>query len=632
MSFVRKIGIDSLVKFIGVVYILYHIISAEFLLLPGLGSRFIHINGALLIAFLTLPISKKLKEKRYLNSIINLSLVIATVTSGIYIFIKSPELMSGAAGRYYPLGIAFGLLTIFLILEGNRRQIGWIIPIIVLVGLIYAHFGEYFPTVIAHVNFDVQRLTTLLYMGTDGIYGMIARVSFSYISLFIIFAQFLRATGAGDFLLDFSYALFGRIRGGPAKVAVGASCLFGSISGSAVANVAGTGSVTIPLMKKTGYGPAYAGAIEAAASTGGQFMPPVMGASAFLIADFLGVPYVRVALAALIPALLYYFSLFVMIHLQAVKEKLSGLSKEEIPQLGKILRRGYHHFVSPVVLVYLLGVEQWTPTRAAFWSIMSMLAIALIKREKKFFSDVILKSLTGSINGVVMMGVISGALGIIVGIMGLTGLSLKLSTILIDVAGGNLPVLLLLTMTASIILGMGLPTIAAYVLLAIIVAPALEGSGIPLMAAHLFVLYFGTLSVLTPPVCLASYTASTIADSSPMTTGFLGFRLSLVGFLLPFVFVYNPSFLLIDPSVGMIFPLTTFILAVFALATALQGHFIEELSFFKRGILLVAAISLITRSYWFDLAGLILLGAVYVPQIAIFMKSKKAGLVQPEVR
>ena len=629
INYLPKLDKNLIVKVLGIVYILYHLMSAEFLLLPGLGSRFIHINGALILGFLILPISKKSKTKNHICNIINLALIMATIAGGTYIFIKSPEIMSGTAGRYYPLGAAFGLLMIFLILEGNRRQIGWIIPIIVLVGLIYARFGEYFPSIVAHVNFGVQRLTTLLYLGTDGIYGMIARVSFSYISLFIIYAQFLKTTGAGDFLLKFSYALFGRIRGGPAKVAVVASCLFGSVSGSAVANVAGTGSVTIPLMKKTGYSPEYAGAIEAAASTGGQFMPPIMGASAFLIADFLGVPYVKVAMAALIPAILYYFALFIIIHLQALKEKHTGLSKDELPELKKILRKGYYHFISPIALIYLLGVEQWTPTRAAFWSILVMLAVAIIKREKKFFSEIILKSLTASIPGVVMMGIISGALGIIVGIMGLTGLSLKLSTILIDVSSGNLPLLLVLTMIASIFLGMGLPTIAAYVLLAIIVAPALESSGVPLMAAHLFVLYFGTLSVLTPPVCLASYTASTISGANPMTTGILGFRISLVGFLLPFVFVYNPSFILIDPSVQMIIPLLTFTLSVLALATALQSHFIKKLNLFESVILLAASIALINKSYWTDVVGLLLMAIVYVPQLVVFIKSKKIEVVQP---
>ena len=629
INYLPKLDKNLIVKVLGIVYILYHLMSAEFLLLPGLGSRFIHINGALILGFLILPISKKSKTKNHICNIINLALIMATIAGGTYIFIKSPEIMSGTAGRYYPLGAAFGLLMIFLILEGNRRQIGWIIPIIVLVGLIYARFGEYFPSIVAHVNFGVQRLTTLLYLGTDGIYGMIARVSFSYISLFIIYAQFLKTTGAGDFLLKFSYALFGRIRGGPAKVAVVASCLFGSVSGSAVANVAGTGSVTIPLMKKTGYSPEYAGAIEAAASTGGQFMPPIMGASAFLIADFLGVPYVKVAMAALIPAILYYFALFIIIHLQALKEKHTGLSKDELPELKKILRKGYYHFISPIALIYLLGVEQWTPTRAAFWSILVMLAVAIIKREKKFFSEIILKSLTASIPGVVMMGIISGALGIIVGIMGLTGLSLKLSTILIDVSSGNLPLLLVLTMIASIFLGMGLPTIAAYVLLAIIVAPALESSGVPLMAAHLFVLYFGTLSVLTPPVCLASYTASTISGANPMTTGILGFRISLVGFLLPFVFVYNPSFILIDPSVQMIIPLLTFTLSVLALATALQKKNKKKLNLFESVILLAASIALINKSYWTDVVGLLLMAIVYVPQMVVFIKSKKIEVVQP---
>ena len=391
--------------------------------------------------------------------------------------------------------------------------------------------------------------------------------------------------------------------------------------------MAGTGAVTIPLMKKTGYSPAYAGAIEAAASTGGQFMPPIMGASAFIVADFLGVTYIRVALAALIPALLYYFTLFVMIHLQAVKDGQTGLPREELPALGKILRKGFHHFISPAVLIYLLGVPQWTPTRAAFWSIMAMLAVSIVKREKNLFSEIILTSLNDSVKGVVMMGVISGALGIIVGVFGLTGLALKMSTLLVDISGGNLALLLILTMFASIFLGMGLPTVAAYVLLAIIVAPALENCGVPLLAAHLFVLYFGILSVLTPPVCLASYTASTIAGSNPMYTGYLGFRLSLVGFLLPYVFVYNPSFLLINPSFQMIFPLLTFILAALALAAALQGYFVDKLGLVKRGLLIAAAIALITKNHWLDFVGLGLSAVVYVPQLVVYTKKKRLNHV-----
>ena len=285
---------------------------------------------------------------------IGLNVVLAglTLASWIYIYVMSPELMGGGLGRHYPAGIALGLITVVLVLEANRRIMGWVLPIIVLICIFYARFGEIMPGIIMHVDFDFERITNLLYMGTDGLYGMIARVSFSYIALFIIYAQFLHTSGGGEFFLELSHALFGAIRGGPAKVAVGASCLFGSISGSAVANVAGTGAVTIPLMKRTGYPSAFAGAIEAAASTGGQFMPPIMGASAFLVADFLGVDYVDVALAAFIPAVLYYLALYVMIDLRAVRMGLVGLPKKDLPELRGVLKK-----------------DTTTASRRWFWSI-----------------------------------------------------------------------------------------------------------------------------------------------------------------------------------------------------------------------------------------------------------------------
>ena len=617
-----------MVKIAGVVYILYHVISAELLLMPGLGSRFVHINGALLLTFLTLPMLKK--ESRWSPQEIVAAVVLAglTLASWIYIHLMSPELMGGGIGRHYPLGIALGLVTLLLVLEANRRVMGWILPVIVIVCIFYARFGEIMPGIIMHVDFDFERINTLLYMGTDGLYGMIARVSFSYIALFIIYAQFLRTSGGGDFFLEFAYALFGGIRGGPAKVAVGASCLFGSISGSAVANVAGTGVVTIPLMKRTGYSPAFAAAVEAAASTGGQFMPPIMAAAAFLVADFLGVDYIDVALAAMIPAVLYYVAIYVMVDLRAVQLGLVGLPRQELPNLKKVLKKGYYHCISPVVLVYLLGVELWTPTRAAFWSLVVLLAVAALKREKKFFREVLWPSLTNSVSGVVMMGVVSGALGVIVGVFGLTGLALKLSGILIEVSGGNLLVLLVLTMLTSIFLGMGLPTIAAYVLLAMLVAPALEEIGVPLMAGHLFCLFFGILSVVTPPVCLASYTAATIAGSDPMRTGFIALRLSLAGFLLPYFFVYYPSLLLINPSWGIIWPLFTCVLGTVGLAVGLEGFFLRRLGMLSRILMVMASCALISPTLGTDLIGLLIFAAVLGPQVASHLSAKRSKTAQ----
>lgn len=591
------------VRVLGIAYITYHIISAELLLLPGLGSRFIHINGALLLSFMTIPLLKRKHLSGWAESLLNLILTGGTIASGVYIFVMSPELMSGGIGGEYKTGIALGLITVVLVLEANRRLMGLSIVLIVVGGLLYARFGEIMPSLLVHIDFGLERIMTLLYLGTDGLYGMIARVSFSYIALFVIYAEFLRTSGGGDFFLDLSYSLTGKIRGGPAKAAVVGSCLFGSISGSAVANVAGTGAVTIPLMKKTGYPPEYAAAVEAAASTGGQFMPPIMGASAFLVADFCGIDYINVALAAFIPAVLYYLALFVMIDVRAVKGGLKGLPKEELPDLKSVLKKGYHHLLSLIVLIYLLAIARWTPTRAAFWSIVAILFIAIIKREKKFFSGVLLPSMESSVKGVVMMGVVSGALGIIVGIFGLTGLALKLSTLMIDVADGNLLLLLMLTMLASIFLGMGLPTVAAYVLLAMLVAPALEQIGVPLLAGHLFCLFFGILSVVTPPVCLASYTAATIADSNPMKTGLRAFQLCLPGFLLPYVFVYSPSLLFINPSVDMIWPILTSIIGVCGVAFAQEGYFYGKLSPLSRILVFLGSIGVIIPQVTTDAIG-----------------------------
>ncbi len=595
------------VRVLSVIYVLYHILSAEFLLLPGLGSRFFHINGALLLTFLSLPFAVGQKQMQWLEIVVRIITAAATVASGIYIYTMSPELMSGGIGGEYEAGIILGLITVLLVLEANRRVMGWPLVITVIVCLLYARFGENLPMLIAHIDFKLNRIMTLLYLGTDGLYGMISRVSFSYIALFIIYAEFLRVSGGGQFFLDMAYSVAGRIRGGPAKAAVVASCLFGSISGSAVANVAGTGAVTIPLMKKTGYSPEYAGAVEAAASTGGQFMPPIMGASAFLVADFCGTNYINVALAATIPAILYYLAIFLMVDIKAVKSGLHGLPAASLPKLGPVLRQGWHHLLSPAILVFLLAVLRWTPTRAAFWSIIAILAISLVFREKRFFSEILLPSLEGSCKGVVMMGVVSGALGIIVGTFGLTGLALKLSTLLIDIANGNLYLLLFLTMLASIFLGMGLPTVAAYVLLAMLVAPALEQIGIPLLAGHMFCLFFGILSVVTPPVCLASYTAASIAQSNPIKTGLQAFQLCLPGFLLPYVFVFCPAILFIHPSLAMIWPVFTSFLGICGIAYAQEGFFRIKLNPFARILIFVGAICVIIPQITTDILGILLL-------------------------
>jgi TRAP transporter 4TM/12TM fusion protein len=633
MGFSKKITFEFFIQVLGAVWILYHVLAGQFLLLGDAESCIIHINGAVLFTFLMKPMFKEYNNRSLPARTLNLAMAAAIVVAGVYIYIVMPEMLAGAIGKDFPMSIVLGFLTFFLILEGNRRLEGWIIPIIVAVALLYARFGEIMPDIFAHADFDAKRIVNLLYLGPDGIYGMIARVSFSYIGLFIIYAQFIRISGAGDFFLDFAHAVAGRVRGGPAKSAVVASSLFGMISGSAVANVAGVGSITIPLMKRSGYRAHIAGAIEAAASTGGQIMPPVMGASAFLMADFLRVSYFYVACCAAIPAFLYYLSLFAAVDLEAAKHGISGMKKEDIPNLKKVMKKGWHHCISLVVLIYLMAVPQWTATKAAFWALIALLIVSLvqclIKKDNNFLRDIVWKGLTTSIDGVAMMGTISGALGIIVGIFGLTGLALKLSSIIIDLAGGSVPVLLILTMITSVMFGMGLPTIAAYVLLVIMVAPALEQLGIPLLVSHMFVFYFGCFSVLTPPVALASMAASSIAHADFWKTGWASARIAIVGFILPFAFVYNPQLLLQNPSVGMIVPIMATIIGVYALASGLTGYFLFPLNWLLRILAVVSAILLVDPGIYSSIAGIAILCFVFVPQIVRRVKYGKQPVVQP---
>lgn len=632
MSFIKKINTKLIIQIVGAAWILYHILAGQFLMLGETESCIIHINGAVLMTFLMVPLFKKFDSKSGLARTINLTMAAGIIAAGIYIYIMMPQFLAGAIGKDFPVAVVLGLLSMFLILEGNRRLEGWIIPIIAICCLLYSRFGTIMPDFIAHADFDAKRITNLLYLGTDGLYGMIARVSFSYIGLFIIYAQFVKVSGAGEFFLDFAHTIAGGVRGGPAKSSVIASSLFGMISGSAVANVAAVGGITIPLMKRTGYSATLAGAIEAAASTGGQIMPPVMGAAAFLMADFLNVPYIYVAACAAIPACLYYFSLFCAVDLEAAKRGLRGVKRADLPKMKEVMKKGWHHCISPVALIYLMAVPQWTATKSAFWALMVLLVVSIvhcvITREKKFLKDIFWKSLVSSVPGVALMGTISGALGIIVGVFGLTGLALKLSTIIVDIAGGSVVLLLILTMLTSIFFGMGLPTVAAYVLLVILVAPALEGLGIPLIVGHMFVFYFGCFSVLTPPVALAAMAASSLAESDFWKTGWLAARIALVGFILPYAFVYNPQLLLQNPTFGMVIPILFAIIGIYALACGLAGFFIYTIGWVNRVLLVIAALLMVHPAIWTSLVGIAVMAVVLVPQIARRVKHGKNLVTQ----
>lgn len=361
-----------------------------------------------------------------------------------------------------------------------------------------------------------------------------------YVSVFVIFAGVLEASGAGDVFIRLTQSLLGGFRGGPAKVAVVASSLFGTISGSAVANVVGTGSFTIPLMKKSGFKPEFAGAVETAASSGGQLMPPVMGAAAFIMADYIG-SYQDVLIAAIIPAILFYIALFMMIDLEALKNNLRGQSKEELPNFKEELKNGWFLLLPLVLLVFLLVGVRYSAQKSAFFSIIFLVLIMLLYPGKRRKLHEVIRLIANSSKGMVSVALTTGTAGIIVGILMLTGIGYKLSSLLIAISGGNVFLLLFLTMLTSVILGMGMPTSAAYVLLATLIVPALEQLGVMKIAAHFFVFYFGIMANVTPPVAVAAYTAAGIANADAMKTGLIAWRLSLAGFLMPFMFCINPA-------------------------------------------------------------------------------------------
>ena len=436
-----------------------------------------------------------------------------------------------------------------------------------------------------------------------------------YVSIFVIFAGVLEASGAGDVFIRLTQSLLGGFRGGPAKVAVVASSLFGTISGSAVANVVGTGSFTIPLMKKSGFRADFAGAVETAASSGGQLMPPVMGAAAFIMADYIG-SYQDVLIAAIIPAILFYIALFMMIDLEALKHNLLGQPKEELPNFKEELKKGWYLLLPLLLLIFLLVGVRYSAQKSAFFSSIALILIMLLYPGRREKFGKVMKLVAGSSKGMVSVALTTGTAGIIVGILMLTGIGYKLSSLLIALSGGHVMVLLLLTMLTSVILGMGMPTSAAYVLLATLIVPALEQLGVAKIAAHFFVFYFGIMANVTPPVAVAAYTAAGIANGDAMKTGFIAWRLSLAGFLLPFLFCLNPALLGKGTPVEIGLAVVTALIGSYGLATGVQRYFKGNLSWIQTAVVLLGSVGMLMPGAVSDVIGVVLIALVYATQIA----------------
>ena len=499
---------------------------------------------------------------------------------------------------------------IVILLEATRRLTGWTLPIASALFFLYALFGQHMPDLLAHPGFELETVIEQIVLTSEGVFGSSLGITATYVVMFIILAAFMEVTGAGQFFIDLASSVAGATRGGPAKIAVVASCLFGSISGSSVANVVSTGTFTIPLIKKVGHPAAFAGAVEAVASTGGQIMPPVMAAVAFIMADFLGVPYLAICKAALIPALLYYISVFMMVDAKAVRMGIKGLPKESLPSTRKVLTTGWYLGLPFVVLIVMMMVG-YSPMISGFYAWASLMAIMFIADRSKLTPRNILKGLEKGAYSVISVSVTSASAGILVGIIMLTGLGLKFTSLILYASDGNMFLAMFFAAIVSIILGMGLPTIPAYIVMSALVAPALIEMGAVPIAAHMFVLYYAVLSCITPPVAIASFAAAAIAGANAMKVGWVSVRLACVSYIIPFLFLPNPVLLWQGPLPEVLWSFASACIGILALTWAMEGVISRAIPLWQRGLLLLAAAATIYPEVISDFVGIALITLVF---------------------
>jgi len=603
----------------------FHLYTAAFGLFYAMKQRGIHWLLMGTIIFLLYPVSKK----RPADKIDIWDWVLAgLLVYGCLNILMNWEAITAREGRAISSDIYLGVVMTILVIEATRRTVGWPLPIVAIVALLYAVSGPYLPGMLAHPGFPISELAPYMYLRTDGIFGVPLGVSASFIFLFVLFGAILNVSGAGQFFIDLALALTGRSRGGPAKAAIVSSALMGSVSGSSVANTVTTGSFTIPLMKSVGYPSHFAGAVEAASSTGGQIMPPVMGAAAFVMAQFLGISYWSIVVAAVIPALLYFFSIFAMVHFRAGREGIEGIPKSELPRVSAVLKKGWHLLLPVVTLIIFLALG-YSAIKAVFWSIILLIGISWIgPKEHRMTPKKILHAFIDGGTSAVEVAAACACSGIIIGVVGITGLGLAFTSFIIGLSHGILFLALILTMIASIILGMGLPTTAKYIILSTLAAPAIHRMGVPMLAAHLFILYYGVIADITPPVALAAYAGAGIARANAMRTGFTALGLALAGFIVPFMFAYNQALLFQASLWRVLLASGTGILGVIALAACVQNYYFARLNLVERVLFGITAFALIKPGLWTDIFGLAVLGGVMYLQ----RRKVKTQMNEPDIK
>lgn len=599
---------DKIIKFICIAFAVFQLYTSVFGVLDAMLQRAIHLAFGISLIFLLFPTRKS--WSRETMNYFDVMLAGLGASTAMYIVVFYQDLVL-RAGMNNQTDFVVGLLGIILVFEATRRVVGWPMLSVALLFLVYAFAGPYIPGILAHKGVGIGELVDHLYFTTEGVFGVPLGVSSTFIYLFILFGSYLEATGLGKLFIDLANAIAGWAAGGPAKVAILSSGLMGTVSGSSVANVAGTGSFTIPMMKKLGYGKEFAGAVEAAASTGGQLMPPVMGAAAFLMAEFVGVPYLTVVKAAIIPALLYYTGVWLGVHYEAKKLGLKGIPRNELPRFKKLFFEKGHLMLPLVVMIYLLVIG-YTPMRAALMGIVLTIGAAGIRKSTRISIKQVVQGLVNGSQGVLGVLIACATAGIIIGVVTKTGVGLKMATALIDLAGGALIPAMFFTMITSLLLGMGVPTTANYVITSTIAAPALVQMGIPVLAAHMFAFYFGIVADVTPPVALAAYAGAGIAGANPLRTGVVAAKLGIAAFIVPYIFVLSPALLMID---GTVFTITlaaaTAIIGMWGISVSMIGYCLTNVIAIQRVLFFTGGIMLIYPGTMTDLSGVGILALMY---------------------
>jgi len=630
---------------------LFQVYTAGFGLLNAHVQRSIHLAFILSLTFLLFPLRPGRKTRAEGVPLLDLALAVAGAGVGLYIFWDYQQIVL-RAGMPSTTDLALAFACVLLVMEASRRVVGLPMGILAAVFLLYAYFGPYMPGIFGHRGYAINEIADYMYLTTEGIFGIPLGVSSTYIFLFILLGAYLEQAGIIGFFSDLAMCLAGHTKGGPAKVAVFSSALLGTVNGSAIANVVTTGAFTIPLMKRTGFRAEFAGAVEATASMGGQIMPPVMGAVAFIMADTLGIPYIEICKAAVIPAVLYFLGVAVMVHFEAGRTGLKGLSRADLPMFSRVIAKGWFLLVPLAALIYLL-LAGYTPLFAGFYGIVLAVALIMVRKlvevhegpafrgltaaavaaggiliyrynlpgvlalhgflialclfrpetRKTLFE--LVRSLHNGARSALGVAIACAVIGIVVGVATMTGFGVKLSSAITSLAHGKLFLTLCFTMLASLVLGMGVPTIPNYIITSTMAAPALAMFAVPPLVSHMFVFYYGLLADLTPPVALAAFAAAGIAKADPTKTGLIAFRLALAGFLVPFIFVYDNSLLLLDTTTIRAIEITlTAVVGIVFLGAGVIGYFVTQAKHYERAVFVAAALCLIVPGVVTDAVGL----------------------------